>query len=361
MRLKDIFGLYSLNGNQIRQNWNFNRFFLLLSYRLRVADSPLTAAFSRSRDSALWELSSRIYGPIWRSRKSDESASPEVLVVAQHGRFGNMIRQVSLAIATAEKLGIREVIVKAMPDFPRGTWVLDNGVALTHDSLLRPRMIARPRHVLGGDFFVKPRLPVDVQDVDFDVIASSLLEAGGLIPSAPLPAQTMVIHFRSGDAFAPVPHPGLGQPPLSFYRVAIDNCEPEHVILVFENYENPVIEGVVELLNFKGIGHSIQSGSFREDLEVLLGATTLVTAHGTLTEALLLLSPHVSKWISFSKDPQLYFRRRRIESIVSVWDPAGDYSSEVLQGNWRNTESQRDLMVTFPPEKLALVERPARK
>ena len=357
MKLKELLGLYSVNINQLRQTWNFNRFVLLLGHRFRIADLELTEEISSLRSSADWEMSSRMYRPlISLRRKKSHASSPDVLVVAQHGRFGNMVRQVALAIASAERLGVREVIVKSFPGFPLGTWVLDNGVALTHDSFIRSRMIARPRLALGGDFFVKPRLPVDVEGVDFDLIASSLMEAGRLTPSEPLPPGVLVIHFRSGDAFSQNPHPGLGQPPLAFYHRVIEHENPAKVVLVFEDRRNPTIDSVIHYLETLKLPYSVQSGSFADDLEVLLAARSLVTANGTLTEALLMLSPYVERWASYSRDPQLFFRSRSVPTIIGVADSSGEYSSRVLTGNWKNTADQRALMLSHPAEDLLLRE-----
>lgn len=357
VKLKEFLGLYSLNINQVLQTWNFNRWFVLLGHRLRIVDRALTKKLSESRPSPEWEISSRVYQAlIGRRKRTPGSASADVLVVAQHGRFGNMVRQVSLAIASAEKLGIREVIVKSFPQFPRGTWVLDNGVALTHDPLLRSRMIARPKLVLGGDFFVKPRLPVDVSDVDFDLIGSSLADAGRLLDHEALSPHVLVIHLRSGDAFNPNPHPGLGQPPLSFYLRAIELGRPKKVVLVFEDRSNPVIGRLIEHLEDKGLDYSLQSESFETDLSVLLAARTLVTAQGTLTESLLLLSPHLDTWISFSHEPHVYFRRRPIARRVEISDADGEYSRFLLDGNWQNSPEQRDMMLNYPLENLSVRE-----
>ena len=357
MKLKELLGLYNVNLNQLAQTWNFNRFFLLLSYRMRFVDRNLTGWFSGRRPESHWEMSSNIYRPLLRRRRATaHEVRPDVIVVAQHGRFGNMVRQVSLAIASAEKLGIREVIVKSFPQFPRGTWVLDNGVALTHDPYLRSRMIARPRLALAGDFFVKPRLPIQVDDVDFDTIASSLAEAGKLARENALSREVLVVHFRSGDAFSDRPHPGLGQPPLSFYQLVIDHEKPEKVILVFEDRANPVIDGVIAHLEVVAIPYSVQSANFREDLGVLLAARSLITANGTLSEALLMLSPHLQRWISYSGDSELYFRRRPIRDIVRVVDRSEEYSSRILKGNWRNSLEQRELMMSFPASELVITE-----
>jgi len=60
----------------------------------------MTALLGERRGPDEWELSSRIYRPWNVARKRwGSDFSPDVLVVAQHGRFGNMVRQLSLAIA----------------------------------------------------------------------------------------------------------------------------------------------------------------------------------------------------------------------------------------------------------------------
>ncbi len=357
MKLLRRLGLYNLNWNQIRQTWNFNRWFVALGFRLRVRDTALTKILGDRRGSHEWDLSSQIYRPWHRARSAWGSEFvPDILVVAQHGRFGNMIRQVSLAIAVAEKLGIREVLVKSLPEFPRGTWALDNGVALTHDPWLRPRMSARPRLILGGDFFVKPRLPIDVATSDFDVIGRSLVDVAELAPAQGGEKTELVIHFRSGDAFSSAPHGNLGQPPLAFYVTVIQREKPSKVVLVYEDDANPVIPAVRRFMDAHDVSYSVQSGDLREDLRVLLGARSLVTGLGTLPEALLLLSPHLERWIHFGAPSTPFFRGRSFQSVVSIHDLSGEYSSQILEGNWRNSEAQRELMMKFPEENLHIVE-----
>ena len=253
-------------------------------------------------------------------------------------------------------MGIREVLVKSLPEFPKGTWVLDNGVSLTHDSLLRPRMIARPSLALGGDFFVKPQLPVPVDDVHFDVIGRSLADIVGLPSPGGLDDDSLVIHFRSGDAFSGSPHGALGQPPLSFYEKVIAHENPQSIRLVFEDQANPVIAKVQSFVERLGIPYSVSSGGFRDDLEILVGAKNIVTAQGTLAEAVLLLSPSVQRWITFGKNPHLYFRRRALASTVSVFDPSEEYSQAILRGNWQNSPEQQKLMMEFGAEELELQE-----
>jgi hypothetical protein len=172
----------------------------------------------------------------------------------------------------------------------------------------------------------------------------------------PQDSSTAVIHFRSGDAFHATPHGNLGQPPFSFYEKLLSAENPARVMLVYEDRANPVIAEVEGHLDARGIPYAVQSSSFEEDLIVLLSATTLVTAQGTLAEALLLLSPHVTRWIHFGKPHKPFFRGRGVESVVSIVDSTGEYSEQILNGNWINSDTQRSLMMSFPEDKLELVE-----
>lgn len=111
-----------------------------------------------------------------------------------------MIRQLSLPIEVAERLGTREVLLKSLTQLPLGTWVLDNRVALTHSLWLRTRMIAHPRLVRGGVFFVKPRFSGNIERVDFCLIARSLRDSPGTVTSRTQNSSTVVIYLRRGDA-----------------------------------------------------------------------------------------------------------------------------------------------------------------
>ncbi len=148
----------------------------------------------------------------------------------------------------------------------------------------------------------------------------------------------------------------LGQPSFSFYEKVLVTENPARVVLVYEDRASSVIAEVEGRLDALGIPYAVKSSSFEEDLAVLLGARSLVTAQGTLAEALLLLSPHLTRWIHFGKPQKPFFRSRGVDSVVSIVDRSGEYSDQILKGNWTNSDAQRSLMMSFPGEKLELVE-----
>jgi hypothetical protein len=276
-----------------------------------------------------------------------------LLVVPQHGRFGNNIRQVLYALVVAQRLGVREVVAKSLPEFPQGSWKVSDQVTLTHDPLLRPRVVKRPRVVLGGDFFVIPRLPTPIDDWDYTGFADALASASGLPPQEPLPPETLVIHIRSGDIFRESPHPSMGQPPLSFYTTVLADAQPTAVVLVYEDASNPVIAGLETYLRQQAVAFTIQSGDLRSDMKVLLGAQKLVTGNGTFGQAVITLATHLRTWYSFGQGRPRFPTSRPFAS-VSIHDPDGDYSTELSP--WKNTPHQRALMVNFPESGLVLVK-----
>jgi hypothetical protein len=206
--------------------------------------------------------------------------------------------------------------------------------------------------ILAGDFFVLPRLPVDIDGFDYSHISETLARIFPFFPSQPLPTDTLVIHIRSGDIFGERPHPSMGQPPLSFYVTVIEETKPSRVVLVYEDDRNPVIRVLSEYLNDHAIDHQIRSGDLAEDLGVLLAARQLVTGNGTFGQGILLLSQNLEKWFVFGQGGRRRFPRGSKLHVCSITDESGDYGKEL--NPWRNSAKQRELMVMFPASNLTV-------
>jgi hypothetical protein len=347
--------LRALDWHKVSLTWNFNRWFVLLGTKLFVPNANSTKLWDLRRGTDAWDLSSRLYFPFSaRNKRLDEASVPDLLVVARHGRFGNNIRQILYSLAVAERLGVREVVARSIPEFPYGSWEVSPNVTLTHDPLLRPRRVSRPRTILAGDFFVVPRLPTPIDHVDYTVFSNGLAWASGLSDRPPLSADVLVIHIRSGDVFGEHPHPSLGQPPLSFYEKVLEHSRPQNVVLVYEDALNPVIPKLQERLESLAIAYSVHSGDLGSDLQLLLSARQLATGKGTFGQALLVLSPHIERWYDFGEGKERFLTSRR-RSVVSITDREGDYVAALK--SWENSPSQRDLMLKYPASKLELTER----
>lgn len=330
----------NFSKRHISMNWNFNRWLVVVGWRFRFAvGAPLLSP----------AVSSRNYGTLLGFLPGKRSAS--LILVAAHGRFGNSIRNVAYALAVAKRLGVEEVVAKSLPQFPFGSWSVSEGLTLTHNPALRPRFVKNPKTVLGGDFFLRARLPVDIDGFDFSTIGKSLRHVLSTPNRGLLPEDTLVIHLRSGDAFREKPNAGLAQPPLSFYVEAISHTRPSLVTIVFESDENPVIGALQDWLRTRGIPFQTQSSDFSADLSTLLSAQSLVLARGTLGSALLLLSSNLKTIVVFDKQDLGVFPKAEAPRVLRVADKAGDYARTVI-GSWTNSAFQREQMLEYPQTNL---------
>ena len=157
---------------------------------------------------------------------------------------------------------------------------------------------------------------------------------------------TLVIHIRSGDIFGGWTHKNYVQPPLSFYKKIINESENSDVLIVTQpDKRNPCIEGLLSWdSNIK-----VQCGTLREDVSAMLKARNLVIGFGTFGWMLSLLSDRIYNlycptictdlFDSFYHTPPFNIKRY-------------DFKEYIKMGYWKNTESQRKIMISHPVEKI---------
>ena len=117
---------------------------LVLGAEVFFGRPAFTQLWSRAQRPNESEMSSRFYLPFW-VKPSPKASYPDLIVVAEHGRFGNSVRQIAYALAVARKLGVREIVAKSLPLLPVGSWEVEEGLHLTHDPLLTPRIVTKPK------------------------------------------------------------------------------------------------------------------------------------------------------------------------------------------------------------------------
>jgi hypothetical protein len=95
----------------------------------------------------------------------------------------------------------------------------------------------------------------------------------------------------------------------------------------------------------------MQSASFAEDLRVLLSAQRIVASRGTFVTSLAHLSTRLAKIYYLDKGNLRPLHRLGVEVVVGK-DQDGEFKAAVLNGQWRNEPEQRQLMLSYPVQKL---------
>ncbi len=292
------------------------------------------------------------------------------------GRFGNLALQYSHMIELARRTGLafvqlgrHELFDLAKPVAVDGLTLLPADAPLPADGLF----------ITGSFFDTGPFAPVLPPFMRFDpadeafyaglarrVLRPHLL-TGVPLPDERHPADEVTIHLRSGDLFGQAtPDAAYRQPPLSFYRLAVDRLRAEGLVtrarLVFEDRGNPCVDALEAWLAAEGLPCRLQQGTLTEDLSALIDAPHLVFGHGTFGYAACRLSGRIETVHFFA--PELggrYAAIPQIARVVAVSDRDGRYIragewGSGLPGEWRNTPEQRRTMLDYPASALRVDE-----
>lgn len=277
------------------------------------------------------------------------------------GRFSNFVHQITNAIHFARVVGARTVYLpdtKRVRDlFPEVSTILCNGVP---PITIQIGSIRQGISLQGG-YFYRHKLPTIYSGMPsmrslIEPISNKCfqeLSQGG-------DTRELTIHIRSGDIFdnqTGCIHPGYGQPPFAFYKMAIQDYLPEVVRLVFENKLNPVIDEVERFLCSSSINYRIQSSSnLRDDLQCLVSAKALVIGNGTFAHGVICLNKNIQCLYTFNKPfPKslLPEETRQSATCKVVSDKKGEYTKHILSNNWENTSDQRHLMLSYKEDYLS--------
>lgn len=105
----------------------------------------------------------------------------------------------------------------------------------------------------------------------------------------------ILIHIRSGDIFNQNPHPGYAQPPLGFYKAVIRDEKPRSVLLIVEDFQNPVVSDLVQHLHEQGVNTDIRGSNLNQTVIEILKARVVVFGMGTFVPQLCSISNRIEK------------------------------------------------------------------
>lgn len=280
--------------------------------------------------------------------------NPAVLIDGL-GRFGNSIAQVLNALEIARKLHSPAVLYHRFDAIRNETVDLGGNISLER---VRPFPVARgraPRIVWRTSAMTPAILFCNPCDELFEKPRVALRDATRvqeLSNTTDHADRELTIHVRGGDVFSHNPEEMYGQPPWAFYLRVLESQPWERVTLVSEDDRNPV----VALIKKWCLQHEIpilNSGdSFSAAVQAISKGRNLVSATGTFLPAIAFLAGGERVLFQFHVEPSP-FVCRKITSVKIVKDHTEHYVKAVMSHNWENSEIQKSLMVSYPPDNLS--------
>ena len=161
-----------------------------------------------------------------------------------------------------------------------------------------------------------------------------------------LKEDVLVIYIRTGDLFDEMNvHPKYISAPLYYYETIINNYKSKYkkYILVAEDTKNPVIKELLKKYPF--IEHKINC--LKDDLEIILSASHIVSCIGTFVTSLSWISNNMKKvYLPDFVGKRNYFPTIEVEKI-NLNSEKNNYINSM--GNWKNTKIQRKLLLNYKP------------
>lgn len=339
-------------------NLRSNRWFQIIGGQLFLSSSRHKKFWSeRSIDpqSMLSDSFHRVYVRVPRLLKKPQSFSPKShgFLIPHLGRFGNAVREVISAVAAATDLNMGHIYLHGDNVFAHGSDLPNPGIHTTSRGL--KVWIDHPLDGRGESPDVLISWKRGVFPISENASQAAWSDAQSVLGLAPveqyLSRDTLVIHLRGGDVFSERNVSQYGQPPLSFYLAVLNHQLWGRVVLVHQDYRNPVLENIVSECAKRALPCELVSGFLRDDVALLLRAQVLVAGRGTFVPAIAGMSAALSE-VYYFEDKFLILPERNDLKIWRVKDTLGLYKKQVLTSNWSNSPAQRDLMMDYPLEHL---------
>lgn len=277
------------------------------------------------------------------------------LFISSHGGFSNTLLALLNTIALAKILCISEI------------YIIESSLSLSLklDKLnfsnlkIKTCKFNDDKNFISGNFFSHFKF-LNLQNPNFAkerlTYASEILSNYAYKP--PNNKNQLLIHIRSGDIFKSRSiHRKYGQPPLSYYKLCISHFKPESIRLIFEDFSNPVIDLLINYINYLDCKIEINNdNSLRDDVSILLGSENIVFGNGTFVPGILLGSKFINNLYIFEpyKKFKSYWSLEKVNNIFQVKDINGLYKKTILNSNWKASNSQLKLMKNYPLQNLKL-------
>ena len=147
----------------------------------------------------------------------------------------------------------------------------------------------------------------------------------------------LVINIRSGDVFVNKINKNYGQPPLCFYQKIIDDNKFKNIYLMSNGHENPTVNKLLELYPKIKFIH----GTVEEDASVIIYSYNLVMPISTFPFTLVRLNNNLKKIFVYSL---IKYNFKDENFTVYQMEASQNYLNKI-QGKWKNTKEQLDLMI----------------
>lgn len=208
---------------------------------------------------------------IWK-KISDFPKRIDSICIKPYGRFGNNVIQVIHVLSIASYLDVRKIYV------PDSFWFINESIYAGGYRFLKNEP-PNSEIYLKHHFFPVYDPDFDYSEQEYYGILTVHLES--VIRKVPINDSIIHLHIRSGDSFGDKPPSHYPQPPLCFYKGAINISKRKKCVIYSEDSVNPVINYLLKR------GCELRTYDLLETVSHMYYSKYLAISYGTFTHSLL--------------------------------------------------------------------------
>ena len=226
-----------------------------------------------------------------------------------------------------------------------------NVITPSLDNIIKKPIIYKEKNIIIWPNSCKDKINVDIQINNLDTIFyfnyrnkkiynRLKIIREEVISNIPIFNNTpndLVIHIRSGDVFVNHINMDYGQPPLCFYQKIINDNKFRNIYLTTNGHENPTVDKLLQLYpKIKFI-----NGTLEDSISAIIYSYNSVMSISTFPFTLIKLNNNLRKIFVYS----LYDYNFKDANFTIYRMQASQNYLNNIQGKWKNTKEQRDLMI----------------
>lgn len=332
---------HKLSFDKKRDEYLINEYKIYSEKFLYLKEKPINPD-----DSLIYQEKQNIIDLISKDIKRNISSIKRI-VYTSAAKFGNILIILNKLIFFCEIIRCNEITLKS-----NAFWFIKNSIFLSDYNITINKFNNTHNNSYDNNSYtiyydsvnifhyfykIKPKIRIYILK---DEIINNL-------PKLNISKNDLYIHIRSGDIFTDYVHSSYAQPPFCFYTNILYNFNFSSIYLLSQDKNNPTINKL--LSKFKNIIYLKNSLDY--DLSCLINSYNLVGSISSFLNNIIILNSNLVNFYEYNlyhiyqKIVQYHYDLYEFKNSFTVYrmGPSPNYKNKMY--NWKNTRSQRKLMI----------------
>ena len=254
-------------------------------------------------------------------------------IAGGYGHVGNALMMLNNLLNICININCKNIIIPGGLEkiIKRPIFYKDNNITIFPNTFkFKPQIdISLSKH--SAFYFIYKNKPHEIR---LKIIREEVINN---IPKFKTNENELFLNIRSGDVFINHINHMYSQPPLCFYQKIIKENKFDHIYILSNGHENPVVDKLLKIYPTIKYIH----GSIEYDISVIVNAYNFAMPISTFPMTLIYLNNNLKNLYHYEL---LKYNVKDAKFTIHIMKPSDKYR-RVMERKWRKTKEQIELMI----------------